>query len=553
MRPATPVLSLTFLILHVAFVQAEKCTAPPLNLPIRSVSIAPGTLSRGIPISIGTPYQQIALVPSLQVDNTFVPRYTKSCTQNDGTLLPSNDTRRSLSKRDSISCAELYGGGFDPSLSSTFRDNGTNDQIREDWFRRVKYSNWHFVTERFTFGDYLEVYVERNEVLPGKRNLTTTFMLPDDGSLFGNMSASALGLTPKSTLMKALHDGKIIPSTSWSLTNESLCLGCIDENSHRGDFKTFKPADRNEQDGLPCLLQTKVEALNYHPDAQTEGATVIDKTFNACIDPGITFLVLPPDARQNLPGILNRDVLARHDDYTVFKGPPKNETGILTFKFEGGFAVNITVPGAGDVDARETGSWKLPIGKGAWGAYGEDVPVLGRPFTDHVVLRWDEIAQEYGMANMNSEANKKESLKPLGCEGFPTTDKTVQTTPRTSIIVGSILGGFAGGLLFAAAGVFFFRRGQRGVTSKYEPMRGEDAIALRVVSEDGRDSRMSGALPAPSIRESVRSHFRARSISPMPDPQLVEDGQIYEAPEGGTAYPSKRERGELQVYAVDHR
>lgn len=490
---------------------------------------------------------------------------------------PGNSTRRALVVRDGhpgsfeeeggsegagqywagrdwkMQCAELYGGGFNPEISSTFKDNGTNDQLREDWFRRQKYAGWHFVTERGAFADLVEVYVERHEMLPEKRDVMTTFILPEDKALFGNMSTAAMGLTPQSTLLKALYEGEMVSSLSWSLTNESLCLGCVDASASKGDFQTFKPADRNKQDGLPCVLQTKVEALNYHPNAQTEGATLISKTFTACIDPGIPFFVFPPDARQNLPGILDREVKESFDDYTVFRGPPKNETGILTFKLEGGLQVNVTIPGAGDVSARESGDWRLPFGKGGWGAYGENVPVLGRPFTDHVVLRWDEKTQEYGIANVNGDANKKEDLKPVGCDEFPTVENVVQTTPKTSVIVGSILGGFAAGLLFAAAGVFFFRRGQKGVSSKYEPMRGEDSVALRAVSSDGRDSRMSGALPPPSVRETIRSHFSTRSVSPMMEPQLVDDGQVYEAPEGGTAYPSKRERGELRVYSVDHR
>ncbi|CAO2658142.1 Nn.00g074020.m01.CDS01 [Neocucurbitaria sp. VM-36] len=532
--------------LQATTVHAEKCAAPPVSLPIHAIPISPGTLSRGIPISIGTPYQQIALTPSLQIDNTFIPRYTNSCIHKDGKPLSSNNTRQR-------SCTELYGGGFNPALSNTFHDNGTNDQMREDWFRREKYSDWHFVTERFWFADYLEMYVERNEVMPEKSNLTTSFILPDDGASFGNMSTSAFGLTPGSTLLKALFEAGMIPSTSWSLMNESLCLGCADDGARKGDLQTFKSADRNQQNGLPCLLQTEVEALNYHPDAQTEGATVINKTFTACIDPGVTFLVLPPDGGQILPSILGVDVKVRYDDYTVFQGHPKTDTGILRFKLEGGLEVNVTIPGTGGGGARDTGDWRVPIGKGGWGAYGEYVPVLGKPFVDHVILQWDEKAQEYGIANVNLDPNRKQDLKPLGCDEFPTVEKTVKTTPRISVIVGSILGGFAGGLLFAAAGVFFFTHGQRGVTSRYEPMRGEDALALRAVSVDGRDSRMSGGLPAPSIHESLRSQSSARSVSPMMEPQMVDDGQVYEAPEGGTAYPSKRERGELQVYSVNQR
>lgn len=241
MMRAAVALWLAFQALYATIAEADKCAAPPLRLPIRAVSVAPGTLSRGIPISFGTPYQQIALVPSLQIDNTFIPRYSNSCIYNDDMPFPSNSTRRLL-KRDGYpgsfeedrgvagsrphwegrdwrtGCAELYGGGFNPDLSSTFHDNGTNDQMREDWFKREKYSTWHFVTERFSFADYLETYMEQNEVLPEKRNLTTTFIFPDKGALFGNMSTAALGLTPNSTLLRALYEEMMIPSTSWSST-----------------------------------------------------------------------------------------------------------------------------------------------------------------------------------------------------------------------------------------------------------------------------------------------------------------------------------------------
>ena len=171
--------------------------------------------------------------------------------------------------------------------------------------------------------------------------------------------------------------------------------------------------------------------------------------------------------------------------------------------------------------------------------------------------RWDEATQEYGLANRNPKSDVKTDLKPLGCDSFPSIKEPVETTPSVGVIVGAIIGGFVAGLSFAVAAVFFYWRGQRGVQSKYEAMRGEDALSLWTVDIGSRtlESRMSGvsSLPATSLRESLRSHFKKRSVSPFKEPCLVGDSQVFEAPEGGTAEPSKRSRGEIGVYLYDHR
>lgn len=336
----------------------------------------------------------------------------------------------------------------------------------------------------------------------------------------------------------------MIPSTSWTLTNSSLCLGCTDANAHTSDFQSFKPADRAADSKLPCLIQAKVEALNWHPKKGVEGATLIQDTFTACIDPGVKFLVLPDDARDAFKEIVERDVKGEYEDYIAFKGPPKEDVGILTFRLEGGLVVNVTVPGVGRVGAEEVGEWKVPIGRGGWGAYGNQTWTLGKPFTDRVVIKWDEGAKEYGIANLNDDPSRKEDIQPLGCDEFPKVEKIVTSSPGTGVLVGSVIGGFVGGLVFAMAGLWFFKRGEKGVKSKYEPL--EETLPMTRIPTDRRtmDSAMSGALSPPSVRESMRSQMGSRSASPMA-PQLVADNSIYEAPEGGTAYPTKRERPEM--------
>lgn len=553
MRFSTSVWSL---LVTTATVKATQCAAPPLNLPIRSSSSAPGTFSHGVPIYIGTPPQQIVLTPSLQVDTTFIPLYTNSCIYAADTTIPTNDTRWE-SQDGATVCARIYGGGFLPGLSTSFQDNRTNDQINEPWFRTLRFAGWRFIAESFSFADYLETYVQQNEALPEKRNVTGSFILPDEGASFGGLGSSALSLTPDSKSLEALYAAAMVPSKSWSLTNESLCLGCIDESMYTGEFQAFKPSKRDSVDGLPCLLQTQIEALEYHLDSGSLGVALVDKPFTACIDPGVGFLVLPSDAVAKLPDVVGASVKASSDDSITFLGSPKKGSSILRFKLDDGLEVVVAIPGAGGAGGQDNGEWTLPVGTGIWGAYGESKPVLGKPFTDAILLRWDGSSQEYGMANRNPVENEKINLKPLGCDDFRSTKNSAETTPNIGIIVGSIVGGFLAGLLFTAASVYFFWRGQRGVKSKYEAMRGDDAVSLRTVDTGGRtvESRMSGTLSPPksSIRSSLRSHFGARSVSPMMEPYLVDNSQVYEAPEGGTGYPTKRDRSEITTYSYDQR
>lgn len=413
------------------------------------------------------------------------------------------------------------------------------------------------MTDSFIFTDYVEAYALQNGVLPDERNVTASFILPNEGATFGGLSTSALSLTPGSRVLETLVAENRVPSKSWSLSNKSLCLGCIDENAYTGEFQKFKVADRGKDGGLPCLLQVKIESLDYHADMTSEGVSLIENAFATCVDPGLRFLVLPPDVHVESPEAVGANAEALSGWVSSSSGSSHTNSSFLRFKLGGGLEVDVRKPDSSTVDAAPVNNSSPLIRDGTWGAYGEGVPVLGSPFTDSVILRWDETTQEYGLANINSKADGKKDLQPLGCDDFPSISRSVEATPNVGIIVGSIVGGFVAGLLFAAAAVFFYWRGHRGVKSKYEAMRGEDAVSLRTVDTGGRtlESRMSGAssLPASSLRESLRSHFGKRSVSPVMEPYLVDDSQVFEAPEGGTADPSKRSRGEMNVYSYDHR
>ncbi|KAF3041683.1 hypothetical protein E8E12_004396 [Didymella heteroderae] len=313
------------LLLSIESAYAAQCATPPLVLPIRTASVGPGILSRGMPISLGTPPQHLVLTPSLQLDTPFVPRYTNSCVYAADTPVPANDTRWTGQDGRYV-CLGIYGGAIVPELSATFSDNSTNSPVSEVWFKKTRFWDWRFMTDSFIFTDYVEAYAQLNGVLPEKRNVTTSFILPNEGAGFGGMGVSALSLTPGSRMLETLVAEGVVPTSM--------------------------------------------------------------------------------------------------------------------------------------------GNQQLSTEDGTWGAYGQDVPVLGQPFTDSIVLRWDEATQEYGLANRNPKSDAKKSLKPLGCDSFPSVKKSVGTTPNVGIIVGSTIGGLVTGLLFAAAAMFFYFRGQRGVQSK---------------------------------------------------------------------------------------
>lgn len=514
-------LSLTAFLICAA--TATKCAAPPLSLPYRDVSIVPGVLSPGFPLQLGSPFQSVALVPSLQLDDTFIPRYTNTCVYNVPANTTATQRQNATSPHASITdllardaapgsfaeadrnttldswtrCAQTYGGAYDPLLSSSFAENKTvlNNQ------------DGYFFTDTWRFADYLSVYTTTTSALPptANLNLTGTFRTVAPSATFGGYASGLLGLTPNSTLLATLVHAGIAPSTSWTLSNTSLCLGCEDRSLSTGAWHAFHPADVHTESksdsNAPCLIRASVSALTYRSRAQdADGATLIASSFTACVDPGVGFLVLPPDAATAFGDVVDSDVRAAYEDYTVFERAAGNETGVVTVRLEGGLEVNVTLAGAGatgDADVEGEGEgWKVPIGKGGWGAYGNATWVLGRPFTERVVLRWDGVKGEYSIANRETAGARAADVHPLGCDAFPGVEKSVASTLAAGALVGSVFGGFVAGLAFAFAGVWFFRRGQKGARSRYAQLD-EDTVPMRAMSRGREDWMDAGVLSTP--------------------------------------------------------
>lgn len=435
----------------------------------------------------------------------------------------------------------MYGGAYAPSLSATYKQSVMGDMASEPWFNSQGWEDGKYVNETWRFTDYIDVYIEAHNAVPAVQNLSSTFIITDEGKSFGGLGASLLGLTPNSSLLRGLYEAKVAPSLSWSLGRKTLCLGCVDETAYTGALHTVKPSDPTNKEGLPCILQVKVEAMNWHPKPSAEGATIIEEAFTACVDPGVDFLVLPESVRTAFGKIVG-GVQAEFEDAMVVRGSNNEGNGILTVGLEGGLQVNVTLPVSGTGNAGSS-SVDVAIGKGGWGAYGNSTPVLGSPFTDAILLQWDSSTSLFGLATKNSDPSRKSSVKPLGCSSFPSVPKPSSAAATVGITVGASIGSFLGGLVFAFTGFWFFKRGQRGVKARYEQID-DGSVPMRTMSSGGRtaDSLMSGALSPPP------ASIRSGTTGSRPEVGLgfeVADSALFEAPEGGTAYPVKRERQEL--------
>lgn len=109
---------------------------------------------------------------------------------------------------------------------------------------------------------------------------------------YDNVSAAAGSLmTGNSSILAGFYEKEVIPSASWSVTNSTLCLGCIDNGAYTGDFHTFKYVEPKVNASLSCALQVKIEQIYWYPKSGVEGTFLVKNGFQACVDPGIDYLV----------------------------------------------------------------------------------------------------------------------------------------------------------------------------------------------------------------------------------------------------------------------
>jgi hypothetical protein len=97
------------------------------------------------------------------------------------------------------------------------------------------------------------------------------------------------------------------------------------------------------------------------------------------------------------------------------------------------------------------------------------------------------------------------------------------------VLVGPVLGGFVGGIGFAAACLWFFKRGEK-IKSKYQPMPEEEGLAMGAIPSPMGSKRRPLSSLGPDRSSLYSADSSHRAVPPMMGSAAVEvqDNAIYE-------------------------
>lgn len=432
------IVTILTILLDADLTSTASCITRPLYLPVRDVSISlSSTMPRGIAFGIGNPPQHVALQPSLMINSTFIPRYITD--DDDG------DCYANKASLSSPPCADTYGGGFITARSSTWTTDASKSNLSASEYDR----RFNMFTNRTNGYDTLG--------LEDASNLGISSMpvvLPNGA--FGNFSNSPLGLGEDSVFLSALHSSSFIPTKSWGLGPNGLCLGCIDAAAVRGTFVSApigNPVEKN------CAMQVNVVDVGYKPANGSAQTRISTGTFPACVEPGSSSIILPQtviDAYAATTGA--RQGSSDYATYTQFSLSSGKPDGALVFTLAGDFSVAVNLNPQND-----SYYWNLPFGVGGWGSYEVGTFVLGQPFTDQVYLKYDDAAKTYGIAGGNNVS--RQEIQGLGCELTADTPSAISQGSSsgckfsTGAVVGAAVGGvFAAFLLMCSCCWLWWRR-----------------------------------------------------------------------------------------------
>ncbi|KAF5230538.1 hypothetical protein FANTH_13785 [Fusarium anthophilum] len=280
---------LTLAFLREAF---ASCDAEPLVLPLQDVQVLPdvaNSFMKGIPAKIGTPPQNLVLLPWADLNNTWI--YTEPFCKDSG--IPNDE-----------SCKTRRGGIFNEEKSTSF--TGARDIVKaggapnETFFKGGQYGVRNLVNSANgaidTFN--LEVSAEIDDF---------PFGLPTSKWDDTYSTISTLGLGRNSTYLNALRKAGKIGSRVWSIfwgrmwikepLDGSLILGGYDEKKVTGANYTA-PLVYGDYDGSDgCWTGMKVTLTDIQINYL--GGTNISiflkgTTLQCCIDPANHLLLEAP-------------------------------------------------------------------------------------------------------------------------------------------------------------------------------------------------------------------------------------------------------------------
>ncbi|KAM7194042.1 Aspartic peptidase domain containing protein [Naviculisporaceae sp. PSN 640] len=458
----------------------ESATASPLALPITDVQVLPSvgdSFMRGIPARIGTPPQDIVVLPWAELNNTYIYDELSDC---DPSIIFTE-----------LICQVRRGGYFIETDSSTFAK--TSDLI----------SAGGATQEITTTGTELGVKrlistslsgMESLALAPAKA-LTLPIGIPRMRWDNGYTILSPLGLGSNSTYLNALVQAGQIPSRVWSIfwgrmwtdtgaMDGQVVLGGYDEEKVIGANYT-QPLDYSETTGCWTGMKVTVSGLfvNFRNGTDVD---VLPKNsaIPTCIVPHRQLLLEAPssivDNVEAAMGMSNIGVSfglhwsARNFNESFFDGD-------VTFQLTNGLQVrvpnsqfltpNVEIVGNGsrivDTSIRQL----------LMNGVGEQPATLGRYFFTAAYLMVNHETQSFTMwqANPSTSSNlvavsesdcpdrggggdRPNNGNPNSGPGAAGADPEPESKPSIGAIAGGVVGGVAALIAVVVAYVFFIRR-----------------------------------------------------------------------------------------------
>ncbi|KAF5538497.1 hypothetical protein FMEXI_9366 [Fusarium mexicanum] len=499
---------LTLVFLREAF--ASSCDAEPLVLPLQDVQVLPdvaNSFMKGIPAKIGTPPQNVVLLPWADLNNTWI--YTEPFCKDSG--IPNDE-----------SCKTRRGGIFNEEKSTSF--TGARDIVKaggapnETFFKRGQYGVRNLVNSANGAIDTFS--------LEGSAELDDfPFGLPTSKWDDTYSTLSPLGLGSNSTYLNALRKAGKISSRVWSIfwgrmwirdpLDGSLILGGYDEKKVTGANYTA-PLVYGDYDGSDgCWTGMKVTLtdiqINYLGGTNV---SIFPKgtTLQCCMDPANHLLLEAPTPYvknfESISGLKTNYSSSGLHWNALQTGLDKQFVADLTFHLDSGLEIRVPnnqymIP---TVDIASNGSRTTDTSKRdiLITDIEDEPPILGRYFLTAAYLMVNHDAGTFTLWQAN--ATRERSLVRVfdeetgkKCENTtgviqPSASETSRPdrgsgsnsgSPSGAVIGGAVVGAIAGAVLIGIGITYLVIKRKRKSDTYYFYPAHEELQRAEIYEMDG--------------------------------------------------------------------
>ncbi|KAI1018512.1 hypothetical protein LB503_005641 [Fusarium chuoi] len=439
---------LTFLFVRRAL--TSSCDAEPLVLPLQDVQVLPDvadSFMKGIPAKIGTPPQNLVLLPWADLNNTWI--YADPFCKDSG--IPNDE-----------SCKVRRGGTFNEEKSTSF--TGARDIVKAGGSADL---------DDFPFG-----------IPTSKWDDTYSTLSP-------------LGLGRNSTYLNALRKAGKIGSRVWSIfwgqpLDGSLILGGYDEKKVTGENYTapLVYGDFDGSDGCWTGMKVTFTDIQINYLGGTNGTTL-----QCCIDPANHLLLEAPTPYirnfESISGLKSNYSSSGLHWNALQTGLDKQFLADLTFHLDSGLKIRVPnnqymIP---TVDIASNGSRTTDTSKRdiLITDIEDEPPILGRYFlTAAYLMVFDE---ETGKKCENTTGVIQPSASYTGSASESSRpDKGVGSksgSPSGAVIGGAVVGSVAGAVLIGLGITYFLIRRKRKSDTYYFYPAHEELQRADIYEMDG--------------------------------------------------------------------